>query len=887
MNQIGIKPFLFLLILSLILVESCHTDTNDLDPKTKNINLPEGFHIEHLYSPQSHDQGSWIAMTFDDKGRMITSDQYGDLYRITIPNPGYNKKKDSVQVEKLPLKIANDTLHVKYEIGFAHGLLYAFNSLYVMVNAPEGDESRPSGLYRLQDTDGDDVYDKLTLIRRLNGEGEHGPHVPVLSPDGKSIYIVAGNFTELPEMDVYRLPSSWRNDNLLPILPDPNGFGVDKRPPGGWIAKTDPEGKNWELVAAGFRNPFGLAFNEYGDLFTYDSDMEWDLGLPWYRPTRICYVMSGSDFGYRENNLKWSPEYIDNIPAVLNVGQGSPTTVLSGLKANFPDKYRRGVFAFDWSFGIIYHVDLIPDGASYKADAAEFLTGTPLPLTAGTVGPDGALYFATGGRRLESDVYRIYYKKNSKVGELKESKLTKATEDAVNIRRELEKMQLNNDLNVIEKSWSYLNNKDRFIRYAARIALENQSVELWKDKLLHEKDPETIIQSILALARTDKNIDFSNLISTLLTIQFDKLQPWQKTDFLRTMEVVLSRGRNLTITDKEEIVSHLTTHFPLDKDVDNRLLSKILVFCGDSTMPQRLVPLLNKVSSHHQNDNITQSADLILRNYDYGRDIAKMLANLPPAQQIYYAIVLCEAEQGWNKSLRDDYFKWFYKAFDQYEGGHSYIGYIDEARQKALGNVSKSEYAYYNQLSGDSLLTQDRNSLANKPKAVGPGRHWTVDEGVKVIGEELHGRNFENGKKMFAAATCSSCHRVGNVGSGEIGPDLTQLGTRFTYKDMLEAIINPSETISSQYASSILYLKDGKTIVGRIVKEDKQKYYLSQNPYAPLDLNEIEKSKVTRKGVSDISIMPPGLIYSLNEDELKDLLAFLKSGGDENNEVFK
>ena len=52
------------------------------NPKIDKLKLPEGFVAELLYSPGENDQGSWVAMTFDDKGRMITSDQYGYLYRL-------------------------------------------------------------------------------------------------------------------------------------------------------------------------------------------------------------------------------------------------------------------------------------------------------------------------------------------------------------------------------------------------------------------------------------------------------------------------------------------------------------------------------------------------------------------------------------------------------------------------------------------------------------------------------------------------------------------------------------------------------------------------------------------------------------------------------------
>jgi hypothetical protein len=85
----------------------------------------------------------------------------------------------------------------------------------------------------------------------------------------------------------------------------------DRHAPGGWIAKTDPEGKSWELVSAGYRNSYDIAFNEAGDLFIYDSDMEWDFGTPWYRPTRVCHATSGGDYGWRTGSANTSPAFAD------------------------------------------------------------------------------------------------------------------------------------------------------------------------------------------------------------------------------------------------------------------------------------------------------------------------------------------------------------------------------------------------------------------------------------------------------------------------------------------------------------------------------------------------------------------------------------------------
>ena len=85
------------------------------------IKAPKGFRVELLYSVPRETQGSWVNMAVDPKGRLIVSDQYGKLYRVTPPPAG--GKADAIKVE--PIDVA---------IGEAHGLLWAFDSLYVVVN---------------------------------------------------------------------------------------------------------------------------------------------------------------------------------------------------------------------------------------------------------------------------------------------------------------------------------------------------------------------------------------------------------------------------------------------------------------------------------------------------------------------------------------------------------------------------------------------------------------------------------------------------------------------------------------------------------------------------------------------------------------------------------
>ena len=203
--------------------------------------------------------------------------------------------------------------------------------------------------------------------------------------------------------------------------------------------------------------------------------------------------------------------------------------------------------------------------------------------------------------------------------------------------------------------------------------------------------------------------------------------------------------------------------------------------------------------------------------------------------------------------------------------------------------MPKAEFALYNTMSGDSLVNRPRNAWAdNATQPKGPGRNWKMEEAASVITDSLTltPRNFENGKAMFAASQCLSCHNMKGEG-GTSGPDLTQLGTRFSAKDILEAIIDPSKTISDQYGATVLYLKDGGSVIGRIVSQDDQKYSISQNPFAPQILRDVPKKDVTRTRVSEISPMLPGMVNRLNPEELRDLIAYLVSGGNKDNEIYK
>src|SRR5262249_24133842 len=143
--------------------------------------------------------------------------------------------------------------------------------------------------------------------------------------------------------------------------------------------------------------------------FAYDSDMEWDMGTPWYRATRVSHATSGSEFGWRSGTADWPWYYADSLPPLVDIGPGSPVGVDFGYGTKFPAKYQKALYLCDWTFGMMYAIHLEPDGSTYKAVKEEFVSRTPLPLTDATVGRDGALYITVGGRGAQSELYRVTY----------------------------------------------------------------------------------------------------------------------------------------------------------------------------------------------------------------------------------------------------------------------------------------------------------------------------------------------------------------------------------------------------------------------------------------------------------------------------------------------
>ena len=833
---------------------------NVATPVTNIKTLPD-FKVELLYSVPGGDQGSWVNLCTDDKGRIYTSDQYGGLYRFVAPAAGQ------------PLKPA-DIQKVPAEIRAVNGMLFAFGALYVGVNDYE--KKVPSGVYRISDSNNDDMPDKVEMLREFDSGSDHGVHAILKTPDGKGLYLISGNNAVLKEgpkagtPDTSPVAKLWGDDHLLPRMPDGRGHNRHVMAPGGIVYRFTPDGKTFEIFASGFRNIYDGGVNHDGELFVYDADMEYDFNTSWYRPTRINHVVSGAEYGWRNGAGKYPEFYYDSLPATLNIGPGSPTGCTFGYGAKFPAKYQEAFYALDWSWGKIYAVHLKPNGSTYNATKEEFVTGGPLPVSDAIIGKDGAMYFTIGGRRVQSGLYRVSYtgKESTALSTGTEAFGVAAQANRGNreVRRKLEAFHGKQDPKAVSTAWPHLSSTDHYIRAAARTALEHQPIAEWQDKALSETKVTAQLVALLALTRrtgvcpthrTDPSYQTDSksrdaIFAALLKHDFAKLTPEQRLAYVRLTEIVLHRFGNPDDATVTAIIAKLDPAYPADNFELNWLLTETLAYLQAPNTAAKGMALIAAAESQEP--------------------------------QIEYARSLRFLKTGWTPELRKQQLEFFLKAAN-YKGGSSFAIFVEFIRKDSLATFTPEENAQLAELIAKKPVIK---SAIENVGAMFLGRTptmWTLDELSAAAQTGLKNRSFENGRKIFTASACFTCHRFGNAG-GMTGPDLTGAGGRYSPHDLLDQIINPSNVINEQFAPIVVTKNDGSTMTGVVVNLSGDGVTLNTDLTDPNQRVNVDRKEVKSIELSKVSPMPPMLLAMLKKEEILDLLAYVLSGGNREHAMF-
>jgi putative heme-binding domain-containing protein len=835
----------------------------------ERIKAPEGFKVELLYSVPGDTQGSWVALCADDKGRIYASDQYGELYRF--PAPAAGQTLQAADIQKMPAQIRA-----------INGMVWAFGALYVGVNDYE--KKIPSGLYRLSDSKGDDLIDKVELLRAIESGGDHGVHKVLVTPDQQGFYLISGNNAVKTEtLATSPVASLWGDDHLLPRMPDGRGHNRHVLAPGGIVYRISKDGKTFETFANGFRNIYGGAINRDGELFTYDADMEYDFNTSWYRPTRINHVVSGGEYGWRNGAGKYPEFYPDNLPATLNVGPGSPTGVAFGYGAKFPAKYQDAMFALDWSWGKIYAITLKPKGATYVGEKQEFLGGSPLPVTDLLIHPkDGAMYFAIGGRKVQSGLYRVTYVGKESTEPVKYQAPAPSAE--VLARKSLEKFHGHQDPAAADAAWPYLSSPDRWLRFSARVVLEHQPYAGWADRAFAEKNATARLEALLALARQAAKCPYhtaraskpdprtgiaptlaeptaaeaalrDRLLAALKATDFPTLTKEQKLLHVRLAEIILHRYGQPDAAGVAALTAQYDAAYPAADFELNWMLTETLAFLQSPDLAPKAMALVANAGSQEPEMEFMRS--------------------------------LRGLKTGWTPALREAQLNWFVRAAN-YRGGSSFGKFVEFIRNDSLATFTPAELNHHEKLIALAKNPPVKTAYENVGAmfAGRTPRNWTLEELSAATQTGLKNRDFAQGRKVFSAAACFTCHRFGNAG-GMTGPDLTLAGGRYSPHDFLDQIINPSKVINEQFAPIIVTKNNGDVFTGVVVNLGGDRVSINTDLSDPSQQVSIDRKEVKSIELSKISPMPPMLLNMLTQDEILDLVAYVLSGGDKENAFFQ
>lgn len=929
----------FIVLLGMTLSPACRR----VKTEKARYEVPPGFTLEAAASPEM--TGSLISMTFDSLGRPVVSKE--QLHPTTL----IDRDGDGVFETE---KVFSD------KITHAQGMWFDGRTLYAIgKDVKEGQ----AGLYRMEDKDGDDAADTFDLMSRFERTmGEHGPHAIRRAPDG-SVMVMLGNHTGVfPEqIDPLSPLKNYNEAQLLERYWDARGHAKGILAPGGVLTRWEQGSNSFSLVFGGMRNAYDFAFNREAEIFTFDSDMEWDINLPWYRPVRTLHAIPGADFGWRSGSGKLPADFIDTLPPLFEAGRGSPVGVEFYHHTAYPASYFDAFFEGDWSRGRILISRPVRDGASYRlmSEPREFVHGEPLNVTDLEVGPDGFVYFTMGGRGTNGGLYRIRYTRGwweklftrspekgilavvrqpqplSSWGHaaLRKAKASMGTDwnrqleelikdpraltgDRIQaalilqrlgpppsaelirflaedkdtdiravaiylagmrtsgeakalaagalkdaspfVRRRAAEALVRQGLSPEQPEFAaagsllaLLDDPDRFVRYAGRVALERVARAKWREEALKLEGPNGSIEALVALTRTaQSDSDLQPVLDRELALL--KSHARASSDEIRLLRAIeltaIAYKEGLPEGARKEIHSVLIHRFPSSQVRLNMEYARLLAYCGQ---PEAIGRILGAIREDEED----------------------------PQLQMHYVYCLRAMKKGWTTDQKRKLINWFPKAA-KWRGGASFTGYInfmfDSSLQFFDEDEKKMAYARLPEFApvkeGEQHDREGRPSVLARQKGVQAYSPQEIFE-FQMFDPMTSKANPGNGQKVFQDQ-CASCHRHGGIGK-DFGPDLTTLTSRFQKKDILEAILWPSKTISDQYQSWIVETRDGDAVNGLLVSEDDKKMLLKTGDQErPV---EVLKSNVKGKRLSKISIMPENVLDGYSMQQISDLMAFLLS----------
>lgn len=740
-------------------------------------------------------------------------------------------------------------------------------------------------ILRIKDTNGDGKADVEENIAVLKSEADY-PHngLEGLAWDTKGdlVFAIGENFAK-----------PW-------TLTGTDGVTVKGAGKGG-IFRCSADGENLTRIAEGFWNPFGICVRADGEIFAAEND-------PGERPPcRVLHIIEGGDYGYERSYgseahhpfVSWNGELRGTLPMIHPSGE-APCGVLP---------LGRGLLVPSWSDHRIDFYPLTPQGASFTSKPIILVKGSryfrPSCIAADPASTkqkrvfylcdwvDGR-YQAHGYGRLWK--LEIDLKKATWVGKMDLEPPTPEAKLAALLRS-------GKSTHTLKELLTFSHAEDPFLAQSALQALSRnasnwtpQEVATWSaaDRIqavmalkLAKADPENWVPMFLA----DKNPD----------VQFETLR-WISDYGLKAFLPLVEQKLAESDLDYRRFEAAIATLNTLQGKPEAGIRNPELLLArvqDEKSAPRirayalRLLPTQSRSAPKEGNQPVKNFPKgltlemlqqlLAVNDETLSLEVVRTLSGNPIAAQKILVGIAADPKQ--SELLRAEAIAGLATVAEQNTALLLKLAGTKEqtVREEALRALRSIPLTPPQQQSLKSLAGQypesaDLFAAALNPKSLSVGRPALTDtqawlqalEAVSVPADPESGRRiFHHGR----LANCAHCHRHGGRGN-VVGPDLSSLGNKQDHAWLLKSILEPSREMAPEYQPRTIILTDGRTFTGiRLRSYVKETIRDAHGQNRTFDRNDVEAMVE-----SPVSFMPSGLVNSLTDREIKDLLAFLESG---------
>lgn len=722
-----------------------------------------------------------------------------------------------------------------------------------------------SRILRVKDTDNDGVGDVEEVLATLDTLADY-PHNGFCGiawhPDGGLLFAMGQN-----------LGKAW-------TLISSDGVKDTGRGEGGMF-RCQADGSKLRRIARGFWNPFALVVRADGEIFAADND-------PGSRPPcRLLSIVEGADYGFQRAYgddavhpfVAWNGELRGTLGMIYPSGEGPcAMTELGG-----------GVMVTSWSNHCVDYLPLTRQGAGYAAQRVELLRGGEFFRPVGmATGPDGAFYltdwvfssYPIHGRgrlwKLEIDKARAAWIKPAF------EPMNEAARLAKDLREGQAKLSTAQLLEHARGSDSYLSDaaltalaressawttdalcampaKDRVWALVAlrRVDLHE---EKWVRALFHNDDPEVRFECLRWI---------SDAVLTSFSADIEQMLTRPDLDY-RLFEAALAAWNTLHgkpeagVTDPEMLVGRVTNAAtparlkgyalrlapPAHARITVPLLRELFA-AGDGTLSAEVVRTLAARNADDARAVLAEIAADESCAAELRADAIAGLANSTIPQQQALLIKLAGHD---HRSIRDEALRALR------------FRLLDDVGRRSLQAVAKSHPESTTLVSA----VLDVSTINNGRPSFDDTGAW-----LKRIAEVPGQASVEAGRRIFfhpKLAQCATCHRHSGRGN-VVGPELTFIAQQGDAASLLRSILEPNRDVAPQFYPTLLKLKDGTDFMGILLR--------SSNTEVFRDLTgkerTFQKADIVECTELQTSPMPPGLVATLTDGELRDLLAFLSS----------